>query len=68
MPGMNGQDLAKILLALYPKLRLLFMSGYTADVVAPHGVLEEGVFFIQKQFSVQNLAAKVREVLENTPH
>jgi signal transduction histidine kinase/CheY-like chemotaxis protein len=69
MPEMNGRDLAKNLLSLYPNLKRLFMSGYTADVIAHHGVLDEGdVQFIQKPFSVQllePLAVKVRsEVLD----
>jgi PAS domain S-box-containing protein len=66
MPEMNGRDLAKNLLSLYPKLKRLFMSGYTADVIAHHGVLDEGVQFIQKPFSVQTLANRVREVLDET--
>jgi PAS domain S-box-containing protein len=64
MPEMNGKDLAKNLLSLYPNLKRLFMSGYTADVIAHHGVLDEGVQFIQKPFSVQKLAGQVREVLD----
>jgi len=64
MPEMNGRDLAKNLLNLYPRLRRLFMSGYTANVIAHHGVLEEGVHFIQKPFSREKLAAKVREALD----
>ena len=64
MPEMNGRDLAKNLLSLYPNLKRLFMSGYTADVIAHHGVLDEGVQFIQKPFSVQTLAVKVRGVLD----
>ncbi|MGA6927428.1 MAG: PAS domain S-box protein, partial [Desulfosarcina sp.] len=51
MPEMNGRDLARNLLSLYPNLKRLFMSGYTADVIAHHGVLDEGVQFIQKPFS-----------------
>jgi DNA-binding NtrC family response regulator len=66
MPEMNGRDLAKNLLSLYPNLKCLFMSGYTADVIAHHGVLDEGVQFIQKPFSVQTLAVKIREVLDET--
>ena len=62
MPEMNGRDLAKNLLALYPDLKRLFMSGYTANVIAHHGVLDEGVHFIQKPFSIKDLAAKIREV------
>ncbi len=65
MPEMNGRDLAKNLLALYPYLKRLFTSGYTADVIAHHGVLDEGVHFIQKPFSIKGLAAKVREVLDS---
>ena len=63
MPEMNGRDLSKRLLAAHPDLKLLFMSGYTADVIAHNGVLEDGLHFIQKPFSRQDLAAKVREVL-----
>jgi len=63
MPEMNGRDLAKNLLSLYPNLKRLFMSGYTANVIAHHGVLDEGVQFIQKPFSREQLGAKVREAL-----
>lgn len=63
MPEMNGRDLAKNLLSMYPDLKRLFMSGYTADIIAHHGVLDEGVQFIQKPFTIQNLAAKIRTVL-----
>jgi two-component system, cell cycle sensor histidine kinase and response regulator CckA len=63
MPGMNGRDLAEKLQVLYPDLKRLFMSGYTADVIAHHGVLNEGVHFIQKPFSMKDLAARVREAL-----
>lgn len=64
MPEMNGRDLANNLLSFYPELKCLFMSGYTADVIAHHGVLDEGVHFIQKPFSLSDLAAKVRKVLD----
>ncbi len=63
MPEMNGRLLADRLLELHPHLRCLFMSGYTADVIAHHGVLDEGVHFLQKPFSTATLAAKLREVL-----
>ena len=63
MPEMNGRDLAKRLLSLYPDLKRLFMSGYTANVIAHHGVLDEGVHFIQKPFSKTELSIKVRDVL-----
>lgn len=65
MPEMNGRDLAKKLLTLYPGLKRLFMSGYTADVIGHHGVLDEGMHFIQKPFTLTALAAKVREVLDH---
>ncbi len=64
MPEMNGRDLAKNLLSIYPHMKRLFMSGYTADVIAHHGVLDDGVHFIQKPFSLSNMASKVREVLD----
>jgi PAS domain S-box-containing protein len=63
MPGMNGRELADRLLALRPGLKRLYMSGYTADVIAHHGVLDEGVRFIQKPFSMKVLTEKLREVL-----
>ncbi|MCG2749299.1 MAG: PAS domain-containing protein [Desulfobulbaceae bacterium] len=64
MPDMNGRDLAKMLISLYPGLKSLFMSGYTSNVIAQQGVLDDGINFIQKPFSRQDLAAKVREALE----
>jgi FixJ family two-component response regulator len=67
MPEMNGRDLAGQLTALFPDIKILFMSGYTANMIAHHGVLDKGVAFIQKPFSMQELAEKVRGVLDNTP-
>ncbi len=64
MPEMNGRDLAKKMLSLNQHLKCLFMSGYTSNVIAHHGVLEEGVHFTQKPFSMHGLATKVREVLD----
>jgi PAS domain S-box-containing protein len=64
MPEMNGRDLAVKLMELYPNIKLLFMSGYTADVIARQGVLDDGVAFIQKPFSMAGMTAKVREVLD----
>ena len=63
MPGMNGRELSDKLIGMYPDIKCLFMSGYTANVIAHHGVLEKGVHFINKPFSRQDLAKKVREVL-----
>ena len=65
MPEINGKELLRRLLAQRPNLRCLFMSGYTADVIAHRGVLEEGLNFLQKPFSVQSLTRKVREVLDS---
>ena len=64
MPESTGRDLAKNVVSFYPKIRLLFMSGYTSNVIARHGVLDEGVNFVQKPFSIQVLATKVRESLD----
>jgi CheY-like chemotaxis protein len=64
MPEMNGRDLAKHLKTIQPDLKILFMSGYTADVIAHHGVLEKGVSFISKPFSMEELATKVRQTIE----
>ncbi len=62
MPEMNGPDLAKHLQALHSGLKVLFMSGFTADIIASRGVLDEGTNFIQKPFSMKELAIKVQEV------
>ena len=64
MPEMNGRNLAKRIQSIYPNLKCLFMSGYTANVIAHHGVLDEGVNFISKPFSKEKLGAKVREALD----
>jgi CheY-like chemotaxis protein len=64
MPEMNGKDLALHLKEMHPNLKCLFMSGYTADVISHHGVLDEQTHFIQKPFPLSILAAKVREVLD----
>jgi PAS domain S-box-containing protein len=65
MPGMNGRDLAQRLSSIRPRLRRLFMSGYTANVIAQHGVLDEGVQFIQKPFGMKDLATRVRQALDS---
>jgi PAS domain S-box-containing protein len=64
MPEMNGRDLARRIQQIYPNIKRLFMSGYTADVIAHHGILEEGVHFLQKPFSMKELSARVRETIE----
>jgi len=64
MPEMNGRELFVKAAEKRPGLKVLFMSGYTDNVIAHRGVLDQGVAFIQKPFSVKDLAAKVREVLD----
>jgi signal transduction histidine kinase len=64
MPGMSGRELWDRLRVLRPDSRVLFMSGYTDDAIARHGVLEPGIAFLQKPFTPFSLAQKVREVLD----
>lgn len=63
LPVINGRVLAEQLCAEHPDMRVLFMSGYTDSAIAQLGVLERGVYFLQKPFSKQALASKVREIL-----
>lgn len=67
MPGMNGRDLANQIRLIQPNIKCLFMSGYTADVIAGHGVLDKDTKFIQKPFRVEALIASVSEILNPTP-
>ncbi|MDO9262355.1 MAG: PAS domain S-box protein, partial [Desulfosalsimonadaceae bacterium] len=64
MPKMNGKELQEKLCAIRPETKSLFMSGYTANAIAHHGVLDKDVYFLQKPFSVTDMAEKVREVLD----
>ena len=64
MPEMNGRDLALGIVREVPDMKCLFMSGYTKDVLAPHGVLDPGLNFIAKPFTQESLAIKLREVLD----
>lgn len=64
MPEMNGRELFTRLAPLRPDLKVLYMSGYTDNVILQHGVLEAGIDFIQKPFSVQGLANKIRMILD----
>jgi len=69
MPEMNGRELAQRLSSLRPTMQCLYMSGYTANVIAHHGVLDPGIHFIQKPFSIDALGRAVREALrDNTKH
>lgn len=65
MPGASGHDVWKRLSPLRPGLRCLFVSGYTADAIADHGVLAKGVNFLQKPYRIADLARKVREALDS---
>ena len=55
MPGMNGRDLAEAVIVARPELRIIFMSGYTDDILAEYGVLEPGTFFLEKPFTATAL-------------
>ena len=63
LPNMNGRQIYEKLTQTRPDLRVLFMSGYTENIIAPHGVLEAGFYFVQKPFSLKELARKIREAL-----
>jgi DNA-binding response OmpR family regulator len=66
MPDMSGRDLSVKLRETSPKLKVLFMSGYSDDAIEQHGMLEADTDFIQKPFSVDGLVSRVREVLDRT--
>lgn len=66
MPKMNGRELATQLQDLYPLLKVIYTSGYTENVIAHHGVIEEGLEFIGKPYSPKDLAIKIRNVLDNS--
>ena len=66
MPEMNGQELSDMLQRKQPDIKTLYMSGYTANVIAHRGVLEDGVVFIPKPISKKELSVKIRMALENT--
>jgi two-component system cell cycle sensor histidine kinase/response regulator CckA len=64
MPSMNGKELSERVQMLRPGIRVLFTSGYTADAIAHRGVLEAGIDFLEKPFTLDSLAAKIREALD----
>ena len=64
MPGMSGRRLVERLKEIHPKTKALYMSGYTDNVILHHGILEKGIDFIQKPFTIDGLLRKVREVLD----
>jgi two-component system, cell cycle sensor histidine kinase and response regulator CckA len=65
MPKMHGKELYENLVKMNPDLKVLFMSGYTDDVISRHGVLEEKTYFLQKPFTVKDLMDKMRDVLDD---
>ena len=67
MPGMNGRELAQRMLEIRPNVKVLYMSGYTENVIAHNGTLDAGVSLLQKPFNLRDLKDKVREVLDSTP-
>jgi FixJ family two-component response regulator len=68
MPGMTGREVGLLLAPAHPTMRVLYLSGYTDESIAHHGMLEPGIAFLQKPFTAEALARKVREVLDASPH
>jgi len=67
MPGMNGRELAQRISEIRPNVKVLYMSGYTENVIGQDGMLDAGVRLLQKPFNLRDLKSKVREVLDATP-
>ena len=65
MPGMNGRELAGSVKEKYPETKVIFMSGYTSDMIVKEGGLQEGEIFIQKPLSPMNLAGRIRQLLDS---
>lgn len=64
IPDMNGKELYTKAVEIHQSLKVLYMSGYPNEIIAHHGILEEGIKFIQKPFTMHKLLAKIREVIE----
>lgn len=64
MPGMNGRELAEILLKENPDIKILYISGYTNGIIAQHGVLDDDIAFLSKPFSIRDIASKVRSIMD----
>ncbi|HLX84299.1 MAG TPA: PAS domain S-box protein [Terriglobales bacterium] len=65
LPGMNGRQLADQIVKISPQAKVLYVSGYTSNAIVHHGVLDDGLWFLPKPFSLAGLVAKVREVLDS---
>ena len=65
LPGLNGRELSELLVKSRKNMKILFISGYSDDVIAKHGVMDEDVSFLQKPFTASSLGKKIREVLES---
>ncbi|MGD9947895.1 MAG: response regulator [Desulfobulbus sp.] len=64
IPEMNGKELSLQLLSKCQNMKVLYVSGYTANVIAHHGIIDEGINFLQKPFSKKELSRKIREFLD----
>ncbi len=64
MPSMNGRELAEKMHHLFPDMKVLYLSGYTANVISHRGILDDGMCFINKPFSKHDISVKVRQVLD----
>jgi CheY-like chemotaxis protein len=64
MPGMNGRQLAERLVQTHPETRTLFTSGYTENIIAHHGVLDRGIEFLSKPYTLEDLTLRVRKILD----
>jgi FixJ family two-component response regulator len=67
MPGMNGRDLHDRLSGIRPGLRVLYMSGYTGNIIIDHGISGEEINFLEKPFTATGLATKIRAILDRKP-
>jgi CheY-like chemotaxis protein len=67
MPGMNGRELAQRISEIRPNVKVLYMSGYTENVIGHNGIMDTSVRLLQKPFNLRDLKSKVREVLDATP-
>ena len=68
LPKMSGRVVAEKLTELHPATKVLFVSGYTDDVIVRHGILNEGVAFLEKPYTRESLTSKIRTMLDHEPH